>query len=176
MKTIRIPFFIFLISNILGAQVQESDIGKGVNVLSSVQYQNILISGLKISDYNSTNGKKSKIERLLGFNFQEKKGSHHSKFIELFNDSKGLSLYFEDGSDTGDYYSLTRLNVNKSTTIITILGKDIKIGDDISNLGDIKKNTSEGTINFTSTESSFYEIRYDVITNKIVSISYEVFT
>jgi hypothetical protein len=178
------PFklIVFLVIAILTSKIQAQDLayvddGKGINPISLSEYQNIAINGIKRTDIEAVQGNVSQMKNLFGNDLITITSSDPNLSIDFKSTNKGVYFSFEDGSDTGNNYELTYYTIFSEQSTLTVKGKTVKIGDNISLLGDVNINNNNGTISFiTLNESSYIEIKFDKTNKTITRITYEVFT
>lgn len=165
------------IGNSLSAQLEAGDDGRGINRISLSEYKDISIDGVKRTEIEDTYGNTSEMTTLLNGNFIVTTETEPDKAINLKDSTKGLFFSFVDHSDIGDNNELIYFRISNSQSSISINGTTFKVGDNISILGDVRVNENDSTITFnTATESSNVVIKFQKFTNKILSITYEVFT
>ncbi len=151
-------------------------ISQNINYLTTSEYNSVKINGKDIVDIDLTKGDLNKINTLLGVTFSKKTSTSPSLIIELWSDTKGLYFYFEDGSDTGNNYDLLAYEISNNQSNITVKGKTVTIGSNISELGNIQINASGTDIVFgTSYTDDILMIKFDSSTNLITNIEYTSF-
>ena len=110
------------------------------NIISKTDYNNISINGKTLSEIKSTEGILNLVQNL-----------YDEEIIEIINDEminsssykyNGLEFGFSGLLGTIDNPILGRLEVFNGNWTVTILGKTIKIRDDISILGNVVFNTN----------------------------------
>ncbi len=175
MKYFKIIFLILLLPFSLNSQVEQTDIGKGVNIISKSEYLNVLINGVNISQIRIIGAKKKKLDKLFKANFVHTVFDGSSLFHTFEDKRKGLQLVFtEDSTNQGVIIQLYSYLIFNQQSSLKILGKTLRLFDSIDKLGNLKKNDKEGTLTFISNYSDdWISIKYDTKNqNKILRIEY----
>lgn len=159
--------FAFLLSTI-------SCVSQERNHLTLSEFHNILVDGVKWIDIYETKGDLTKMRTLFRESINYKTGNEPDPRISFWD--KGYYFSFADLSGNGNY-DLVRFSIDNNLSNITIKGKTITIGDDISSLGNIKLNTyndgTKGAIFIAEgSDSSGLFIKYSSVTNKITEIEF----
>ena len=150
---------VFLISNIAFSQTY--------NVLSELQFNNIEINNVKLSDISNSYGDQNVISQLFG--------PPSTKVIDPDGDFYQYKFKnFDIGFSallSSDYNKpiTSRIELTNSTSTIKINGIEIRIGDNINKLGDVKLNT------ITNGHKSILYMPCDGCTN-FISISFNEVT
>lgn len=162
----------------LNAQVLvKIDDGKGINQINASDYKNICINGIKRTDIEATYGNSNQMETLFNVKFNVTTDSEPDEVINFKDSIKGLFFSFVDNNDVNGNNELEYFNIFNNQSSFSVQGKTIKIDDNINLLGNVNINNDQGTITFnTASESSHIKIKFNKNTNKIISITYEVFT
>jgi len=145
----------------------------GNNTISLQAYNNIKINGVSLKIIQNFEGSSAALSTLLRTTFtQEKPDPEAINFT-----STNLVLAY--GNVTSDWilYYLEFLNSNVT---LNILGKTVKLGDDISLLGFgtnlksrlIAESGERSAIFCSDLDSSYTAVRFDPITKKITKIYY----
>jgi len=141
------------------------------NPITLKEYYAIEINDITILDLIRTNGDYSKLKSMFGNDLQYKTIDSPNSGVE-FSNSK-LFMRVEDEDNT-----LTYLELYYPITL-TIKGKRIKIGDDVSALGLVKVDTSNGKysiyFNDEETLTASFTIEVNPSTKKITEIYYILF-
>ncbi len=171
MKTIKILtiLFITVFSNCSQAQ--------RLNNLTETEYNNIKINNINWQTISDTKGNATEIRNLLGDGLMNTQGAEPSLHIEFWNDSKGIYLYFEENNpNIVNDYILHDFTISNNQSSITVKGKIITIGDDISLLGNEQINVSGTDISFsTNYTDDILMIKFDSRSKEITSIEYTSF-
>lgn len=165
MKKIILSLFItVLVSQMSFAQF------KG-NKLTLDEYYSVKINDITMLDIIRTRGDYAKVKSMFGNDLQFETFDSPTSGIELSN-SKILIRFEEDDK------ILTYLKLHYPTTI-TIQGKTVKIGDDVSGLGLVKINTDNGKYSIYYADEETYSANFTIEVNpntkKIVAIDYILF-
>ena len=126
---------LMLIGSIL---ITASAKGQNIDILSSNDYQNILIDNVKWKDVYHTNGNGAKMKVLFGNTLKSKSKSSPSSSLEYWNDS--LEFIFED-FNSDNIFKLTYFEVHTEDTELSIKGHTFKIGDRIEINGSPQTNS-----------------------------------
>ena len=165
MKKIILSLFITVLFN----QMSFSQF-KG-NILTEKEYYSVKINDITMLDIIRTRGDYSKIKSMFGNDLKFKTFDSPTSGIE-FSNSKMLIRFEEDDK------ILTYLKLHYPTTI-TIQGKKVKIGDNVSALGLVKINTDNGKYSIyyadEETYSANFTIKVNPVTRKIKDICYILF-
>jgi hypothetical protein len=141
------------------------------NPITLKEYYAIEINGITILDLIRTNGDYSKLKSMFGNDLQYKTIDSPNSGVEFWNSK--LFMRFEEEDKI-----LTNLKLFYPNTI-TIKGKKVKIGDDVSALGLVKVDTSNGgySIYFNDEETltASFTIEVNPSTKKITEIYYILF-
>jgi hypothetical protein len=179
-KLILLALFVITtaLSNNLGAQdLAAVNDRRGINRISGTEYVNISINGIKRAKIEQTYGKTKQITKLFNCSFDVTHETTPDNAIIFDCKKKGIYFRFIDLSDVGDNNELEYFQVYSNQSAVSINGVTFKVGDNISILGDVKINENDSEIIFnTATESSHIVIKFQKLTNIILSITYEVFT
>lgn len=149
------------------------------NFLTQSEFNNILVDGVKWKDICETRGEINEMKTLFSNTITYKRTDDPDSSIGFWDSNKGFYFDFEDRSGNGNH-ELVYFSIDNTSSNITIKGMSIKLGDHISNLGNIKINTySDGTkrvifINENS-ESDGLFIKCSATTNEIIEIEYILF-
>jgi len=145
-----------------------------INFLSTSDYENILIDGVNWMDIAETHGDIDKIQAIYGNSIKYEEKTEPSLIRYFYTDS--FYLLFQSDSDVATDYYLDGFRIENNLSNITIRGKIITIGDDISKLGLVKINTdkdgNKGIIFALENDNSSIFIEFDQNTNKITGIQY----
>ena len=141
------------------------------NTLTEEEYYAVKINDYPLLDVIRTRGDYSKLKLMFGNDLQYKTIDSPNSGVE-FSNSK-LFMRVEDEDNT-----LTYLELYYPITL-TIKGKRIKIGDDVSALGLVKVDTSNGKysiyFNDERTLTASFTIEVSPSTKKITEIYYILF-
>ncbi|WP_395626661.1 hypothetical protein [Daejeonella sp.] len=141
------------------------------NPITLKEYYAIEINGITILDLIRTNGDYSKLKSMFGNDLQYKTIDSPNSGVEFWNSK--LFIRFEEEDKI-----LTNLKLFYPNTI-TIKGKKVKIGDDVSALGLVKVDTSNGKysiyFNDERTLTASFTIEVSPSTKKITEIYYILF-
>ena len=144
-----------------------------VNLLSNTEYEQIKINDIPLFDVIRTNGEYSKLKSMFGNDLQYKTYDSPTLGIEFWN-SKILMRFEEDDN------ILTHFRLYYPSTL-TIKGKRVKLGDDISELGLVIIDTTSSpgiyTIDYADKETytASFTIEVNPSTKKITDIYYILF-
>ena len=141
------------------------------NKLTEQEYYQIKINNILIGDLIDTRGDYSKLKLMLGNDLQYKTYDKSFEVVEYWNNK--ITVRFEEEDKT-----LTYLELHYPITL-TIKGKRIKIGDDVSALGLVKVDTANGEysiyFNDERTLTASFTIEVNPSTKKITEIYYILF-
>jgi hypothetical protein len=141
------------------------------NTLTDEEYYATKINDIPIGDIIDTRGDYSKLKSMFGNDLQYKTYQIIYDVNEYMNNK--ILIRFEE-----DDKILTHFRLYYPSTL-TIKGKKIKIGDDVSALGLVKVDTSNGVysvyFNDQETYSASFTIEVNPITKKISEIYYILF-
>lgn len=144
----------------------------GHNSISKSSYNNIKINGVRLGDLQSFKGEVAAMEELLGISLSV--NIPDPEVRTFYNNSIQLAY----GDATADWV-LGYIEILNSIIPLEILGKNVKIGDDISILGmgtNLKSLPIEGgkrsAVFVTPYDTSFIGIHFDPVTKKITKIEY----
>ena len=160
----KILFILFLTSTLIQGQTS--------NMISQEAFDAIKINGITLKQLKQTKGTQALVEGLFG--------NPNNKHIDVdgdFNsfDYEGLHLGFSSVISTS--MILSRIDITNNQASITINGKTVTIGDNISLLGNVIVNNRKSggkSIVFQSVknDTSFISIVFDKYTNTITEIVY----
>ena len=172
--------FLFALPYHLVGQVSQQDQSsirsarEATNMISCEDYSSIKYNGYTVGELDATKGDSSNIKRLWG----DYTSVEVDKIIGEYD-------YFY-GENRFTFYdsTLTSLSIEKSNWAITVLGKKINVGDTLSELKkkfgkDLKVQYRYGyDISFSceKIDSESLSIELNPDTNKVVAITYVVFT
>lgn len=180
MKTVYTLIFtaVLLFGNSLNAQdVVAVDDGKGINRITSSDYKNVCINGVKRTEVENTFGNISQMNTLFSTSFDVTYDNTPDNYIKFDSNAKGIYFRFVDNSDVGDHNELEYFQIFNDQSSVSIGTTTFKVGDNISVLGDVNINDQKSVIIFNSSaESSSIVIKFNKLNNTITSITYEVFT
>ncbi|WP_395626663.1 hypothetical protein [Daejeonella sp.] len=141
------------------------------NTLTEEEYYAIKINDILIGDIIDTRGDFSKLKLMFGNDLQYKTYDKSFEVVEYWNNN--IIVRFEEEDKT-----LTYVKLHYPITL-TIKGKRIKIGDDVSALGLVKVDTSNGEysiyFNDEETLTASFTIEVNPSTKKITKIYYILF-
>ncbi len=142
-----------------------------LNEITDLEYAQIKINNIAIGAIIATQGDYSKLKVMFGNDLQYRAYDFPNIGREFWNSY--VYLRFED-----EDYSLYNFKVYSPSTL-TIRGKTIKIGDDVSALGVVTADTSQGeyTVDFIDkkTHTAFLSIKINPTSKKITDITYILF-
>ncbi|WP_213520883.1 hypothetical protein [Nonlabens sp.] len=151
------------------------------NNLTAYQYQNIKIQNIYLSDILGTGGDSSSLQNLFSDNFTIENGNEPGYWKQF--ESSSMYCLFQNGvqdefrNNVTDY-QLTNLRIKDDSKTLFINGLIVKIGDNISVLGNVNTMnnpaTGEKKVVFRI-GSEVIRISYTTITNTITLIEYEFF-
>jgi hypothetical protein len=161
---------IILLVNILYNQHSYSQ--NKVNLLSDAEFDQIKINDIPLQSIIDTRGDYSRLKSMFGNDLQYKTYEKSFEVVEYWN-NKIIARFEEDDR------VLTYLKLHYPNTI-TILGKKVKIGDDMSALGLVKTyptSNGENHIGFIDERTFTADITIEInpITKKIRDIYYILF-
>lgn len=165
--------FIFLLIICISVNAQT------INQLTPTEFENISINGHAIKAIRATNGAQSAVQNLFGTAQSIKNPGEVDGIISRTYYYNGLELGFSSQVVTKGHFS--GLRITNSAPTITIKGTTIKIGDNITKLGLVKRNdmtTGGKSVVFSpeDDETVYLAIEFDPATNVITKISYFVLT
>jgi hypothetical protein len=171
MKNLKYILVLFIIafSNCSQGQIR--------NNLTTTEYSSIKINGINWRQINDTKANVNQMKTLFGNDIIVTTGTEPSLHKELWNDSKGFYFYFEENNpnDPNDYM-LYDFKITNSNSNITLKGKTVTVGTNISELGNVQINASGSDIVYgTSTTDDILMIKFNPATNLITSIEYTLF-
>lgn len=145
---------------------------EGHNTVSKIQYQNFKVKGIYLGELQSFKGEVTAMEDLFGMSLSVKIPDPE---VRTFYNS---NILFDYG-DATEGWVLYYIEISSSVIPLEILGKNVKIGDDISTLGlgtNLKSLPIEGgkrsAVFVTPYDTSFIGIHFEPITRKITKIEY----
>lgn len=168
MKTLKYTYILilFTFSNCSQGQIR--------NELSQTEYTNIKINGISWVTIENTKGNVDQMKALFGSNITIKTGEDPSLMIHFWDSNKGFYFRFEENDpNIVNDYVLVNFRISNPSSNITIQGKTVTIGDNISKLGSVKINKIGTDIVFGTTYSDDTLIlKFDLLTQNITSIEY----
>jgi hypothetical protein len=141
-----------------------------INKLTEQEFYQIKINDIPILDLMRTRGDYTKLKAMFGDDLQ-----YEYDEVDIRKEYKNskIDLVFEDAD-----YSLQSFVLHYPTTL-TVKGKKVKIGDDVSALGLVLVDTSNGeyTVDYIDerTHTAFVSIKIIPETKKIIEIVYILF-
>ena len=188
LKYIAIAAIVALYSSSAIAQDKEDNdltaYDKERNYLTSEEFGNIKINGIRFDDIDETKGDIDKVKALFGYGglppyIRTNDGTFGEKSIRIEYLQKGFWLYFVDyaiSSEDNDYH-LDGFEIKNSDSNITIKGKTVTIGDSIEKLGKVNIRYSSYSdvyliIFKVKIASSSLHIYFNPKTKKITKIKY----
>ena len=143
------------------------------NKLTRTEYYNIKINNVTFQSLYDTNGDEASMKALFGSDLLY----HYENDILIRKEFWKTGVYYFDfNSDEGDYYVPTNIDIESSSTTITVKGISVKLGDDKSIFGSLLLNTNTNSIIFVSeTGTSSLAFKIDPFTNKISKIEFNAF-
>jgi len=145
-----------------------------INFLTTSDYDSILIDGVNWMDIAETYGDIDNIQAIYGNSIKYEERTEPSLVRYFYSDS--FNLRFQSDSDLAIDYYFDGFRIKNNLSNITIIGKIITIGDDISKLGLVKINTDKdgikGIIFALENDDSSIFIEFDQNNNKITGIQY----
>jgi hypothetical protein len=144
-----------------------------VNLLSNKEYEQIKINDIPLFDVIRTNGEYSKLKSMFGNDLQYKTYEKSFEVVEYLN-NKIVARFEEDDK------ILTYVKLYYPSTL-TIKGKRVKLGDDISELGLVIIDTTSSpgiySIDYADEETytASFTIEVNPNTKKITDIYYILF-
>jgi hypothetical protein len=144
-----------------------------VNLISNKEYEQIKINDIPLFDVIRTNGEYSKLKSMFGNDLQYKTYEKSFEVVEYWN-NKIVARFEEDDK------ILTYVKLYYPSTL-TIKGKRVKLGDDISELGLVIIDTTSSpgiyTIDYADKETytASFTIEVNPNTKKITDIYYILF-
>ncbi len=146
------------------------------NNLSATDYNAIKINNINWKQISNTKGNISQMNTFFGNTFTTTTNTDPNLTIELWDDSKGIYFRFEDGSDTGNDYTMVNFEITNNNSNLTINNKTITIGSNINELGNAQINASGTDIVYgMETTDDILMIKFNSSTNLITSIEYTFF-
>jgi len=144
-----------------------------LNTLNRTEYYNIKINDVTFQSLYDTNGDEASMKALFGSDLLY----HYENDILIRKEFWKTGVYYFDfNSDEGDYYVPTNIDIESSSTTITVKGISVKLGDDKSIFGSLLLNTNTNSIIFVSeTGTSSLAFKIDPFTNKIIKIEFYAF-
>lgn len=109
------------------------------NPMSEQEFMDITLNGKTIAEFKATNGQENTMKLLLANSFRVKHSDDPFTLWSAYGDDQ-IGLSFEDYNNDGQYY-LQGFRLKNSSVTMTIKGISIKIGDNISKLGNVVFNT-----------------------------------
>lgn len=150
--------------------------GQVRNNLSATEYNAIKVNSNNWKQISNTKGNNLQMNTFFGNTFVTKITSDPNLTKELWDDNMGIYFRFEDGSDTGNDYTLVNFEITNNNSNLTINNKTITIGSNISVLGNVQINASSSDIVFgTETTDDVLMIKFNPSTNLITNIEYTFF-
>ncbi len=179
-RKVLLLLFLFALPYHLVAQVSQQDqhsirsAREATNMISCEDYSSIKYNGYTNGELDATKGDSSKIKQLWG----DYTSVDVDKIIGEYD-------YFY-GENRFTFYdsTLTSLSIKESDWAVTVLGKKINVGDTLSELKkkfgkDLKIQYNYGyDVSFSCDmiDSESFSIDLDLDTNKVVEITYVIFT
>ena len=146
---------------------------QNVNIISSIEYNSIKVNDVKLSSIKNTKGILQNVVNLFGNPISKEIDPDGDFFHYNYNNfSISYSSIISDG--TFDNPILSKIKINSK---LEIKGVEIKIGEKIDKLGNVKINTnSDGSYSILFMEcdgcNNFISIDFDKTTNVITKIQY----
>ena len=143
------------------------------NKLTEQEFDQIKINNILIGDLIDTRGDYTKLEAMFGDDLQQEVYDLPTNGIKFWNNQ--IEIRFEE-----DDFALAQFILYYPTTL-TIKGKKVKIGDDVSALGLVLVRTdpSDGEMDVhyrdERTETASVTIKINPITKKIIEIYYVLY-
>ena len=143
------------------------------NKLTEQEYYQIKINNILIGDLIDTRGDYTKLKAMFGNDLQQEVYDLPTNGIKFWNNK--IEIRFEE-----DDFALTQFILYYPNTL-TIKGKKVKIGDDVSALGLVLVRTdpSDGEMDVhyrdERTETASVTIKINPITKKIIEIYYVLY-
>ncbi|WP_420315979.1 hypothetical protein [Ekhidna sp.] len=177
MKKISIIILCLVITTTINAQIKPLST---INELTANQFENIKLNGVTLKSIWDTSGNEDAIKNLFG------EPTYINKQSEFADGVISREFYF-DGIEMGFYNSFSSMGnlggfkITSSTPSITINGITIKIGDNISKLGNVvitNMTTGGKSIVYSPDydETTFLAIEFDESSGTIQEIIYYVLT
>ena len=143
------------------------------NKLTRTEYYNIKINDVTFQSLYDTNGNEARMKALFGSDLLY----HYENDILIRKEFWNTGVYyFNFNSDEGDYYVPTSINIESSSTTVTVKGITVKLGDDKSVFGSLFVLKSINSIIFVDdTGTSSLAFKIDRSTNKISKIEFNAF-
>ena len=144
-----------------------------LNIISDAEYEQIKINDIPLFDLIRTNGDYSKLKLMFGNDLQFKTYNKSFEVVEYWN-NKIIARFEEDDK------ILTYFKLHYPSTL-TIKGKRVKIGDNMSELGLVVIDTTSSTEVYSidyideETHTASFTIEVNPITKKITKIYYILF-
>lgn len=138
--------------------------------------QEVKINNNELGDLLETKGNLTEVIKLLGSDFFEKTDNSSlfkGKFI--YNDQ--ISFSFEDETNIGNDFYVTKIRVHSNDIVVNLKGTNVKLGDSKSKLGDYQFNTNFGGYVFTDADTGSVSLAFkvDKTSNTISEITYTNF-
>jgi hypothetical protein len=163
--------YILLIAALFFSQLTYAQQGL-INKLTEQEFDQIKINNILIGDLIDTRGDYTKLKAMFGNDLQYKAYDLPANGIKFWNNK--ILIRVED-----DDFTLTHFNLYYPTTL-TIKGKKVKVGDDVSALGLVLINTpsdEEQYVFFIDeiTHTAGVSLEINPKTKKIIEIVYILF-
>ena len=147
------------------------------NNLSTTEYNAIKINNINWRQINNTKANIAQMKTLFGNNITIKTATEPSLMISFWEKKLGFYFRFEENNPnlSNDYilYYFRILNLKSN---ITIKGKTITIGSNISDLGNVLINTNDFNIVYgTENTDDILMVKFNPTTNLITNIEYTLF-
>ena len=180
MNTLKYIAFSLMILSFNAVKAQDNE----DNYLTSEEFGNIKINGIRFDDIEKTEGDKTKVKALLGKDIIIEKGygeSYGNSITIKPKKQKGFYIVFADYDETSNKYWIDDFEILNSNSNITIKGKTVTIGDHIKKLGKVNIRYSSYSDAYliifqVKMASSSLGIEFDPKTKKITKIEYITYT
>ncbi len=151
------------------------------NLLTYDEYSNIRINNITLNSINLTKGNSQSLSELFNINFEYSETDFPDRYREIFSDD--LEIEFT-GNPSQSSYEISSIRILSSNVKVDILGKNIRLGNQIDLLGNFNVNNENSVIYEISQNSNqlflshknFLLIIFDKTTREITSIELVVLT
>ena len=170
MKNIVLITFLFM-ANLAQCQMTS-------NIISESEFDSIKINNVSLTTIRATEGREDLVENLYSNLIIEREINHGERGpSNYWFKYDGFEFAFTGSAGTREHPGLSSFYITDSNWSINIQGITIKIGDDISLLGNVVFNTRSNGIKsiiyqFCDGCNSFIYIYFNKLTNKIIEIGF----
>lgn len=148
------------------------------NIISKEEFNSIKINSVTINDIRATEGLENKVTNLNLGTIKDKRMNDGSRGpLSYWYQFDGLELSFSASANNYEHPGLGMFKIANSKWIFTILGKSVRIGDNINILGDVNINNKVDNnkniiYQFCNGCNSFIYIDFNKVNSEITKIGF----